>query len=115
MAMGSHLGLTLANLSMGHREKVWLDSSESHSVRFYRRYVDDIFCVFENESDAITFLYFLNSRHPNLQFTTLLRCFGRTLGKRHHQSFQEKHVCRTADEFFIVSILFHIRKVWSVR
>ena len=67
--MGFPLGPALANLFMGHHEKLWLKSPDGHSVKFYRRYVDDIFYVFDNENDAITFLDFLNSRHPNLQFT----------------------------------------------
>ena len=31
--------------------------------------MDNIFCVFENEHQALTFLDFLNSQHPNLNFT----------------------------------------------
>ena len=31
--------------------------------------MDDIFCISENEHQALTFLDFLNSQHPNLNFT----------------------------------------------
>ena len=37
--------------------------------KFYKRYVDDIFAVFENESEAQLFLDYLNTRHPNIKFT----------------------------------------------
>ena len=36
---------------------------------FYRRYVDDIFCVFDNENDAKLFFDFINSQHPNIKLT----------------------------------------------
>ena len=36
---------------------------------FYRRYVDDIFCVFDNENDAKLFFDFISSQHPNITFT----------------------------------------------
>ena len=35
----------------------------------YRRYVDDTFCLFHSEHDAILFFDFINSRHPNIRFT----------------------------------------------
>ena len=36
---------------------------------FFRGYVDDIFAVFESQSDATTFHSYLNTRHENIQFT----------------------------------------------
>ena len=36
---------------------------------FYRRYVDDTFCAFEREEDAVSFNSYINSQHPNIQFT----------------------------------------------
>ena len=38
-------------------------------LHFYRRYVDDIFAVFDKKEDALKFLDYLNSRHPNIKFT----------------------------------------------
>ena len=67
--MGSPLGPTLANLFMGYYEQKWLESDHGRHFKFYRRYVDDIFCLFENEHQAQTFLDFLNIQHPNLKFT----------------------------------------------
>ena len=38
-------------------------------ISFYCRYVDDTFCVFNKEQDAMLFLDYLNTRHPNIRFT----------------------------------------------
>ena len=37
--------------------------------RLYRRYVDDIFCVFSNNIDYLAYLDILNNLHPNISFT----------------------------------------------
>ena len=37
--------------------------------RFYRRYVDDTFVLFENQEQCDEFLTYLNSKHPNIRFT----------------------------------------------
>ena len=53
-------------------EKTFLSSSRVNlmlGILFYRRYVDDIFCLFHTESDALLFFDFINSRHPNIRFT----------------------------------------------
>ena len=65
--MGSPLGPTLANLFLGHLEQNWL--SQKFSPILYKRYVDDIFCIFENEIHSNMFLDFINQQHQNLQFT----------------------------------------------
>ena len=71
VTMGSPLGPTLANLFMGHHERRWLDefAELNGNILFYRRYVDDIFAVFDSESDAMIFLDFLNKQHPCIKFT----------------------------------------------
>ena len=69
LAMGSPLGPALANLFMGYYEKKWLNSEESSPVLFYKRYVDDIFCLFKCDTDAEHLLNFLNRQHPNIKFT----------------------------------------------
>ena len=38
-------------------------------ILFYRRYVNDTFCLFHAEHDAILFFDYINSRHPNIRFT----------------------------------------------
>ena len=46
VAMGSPLGPALANLFMGYYEQKWLESDQGRLVKFYCRYVDDIFLSF---------------------------------------------------------------------
>ena len=71
VAMGSPLGPTLANLFMGHHEKNWIDQFPQNKGKliFYRRYIDDIFAVFNTSDEANEFLVYLNSRHGSIKFT----------------------------------------------
>ena len=64
--MGSPLGPALANLLVNYHEKKWLQEFE---FLLYKRYVDDIFCLFGNENDAEILFEFLNCRHKNVKFT----------------------------------------------
>ena len=68
VAMGSPLGPVLANLFIAVKEKDWLESCEN-PPSFYRRYVDDIFCLMKSEDEANSFLVYLNAKHPNIKFT----------------------------------------------
>ena len=54
---------------MGHHETLWLENVQGSVMLFYRRYVDDTFCLFHSEHDAITSFDYINSRHPNIRFT----------------------------------------------
>ena len=67
--MGSPLAPILANLFMGHYEKIWIENYKNTKPEFYRRYVDDVFCLFENKSQAIDFFHFINNQHENIKFT----------------------------------------------
>lgn len=69
VAMGSPLGPVLANLFMGFHERNWLKDYKSNGPSYYRRYVDDIFAVFDCKDDALNFFEYLNSRHPNITFS----------------------------------------------
>ena len=69
VAMGSPLAPVLANLFLGHYENIWLNNYQGPSVQFYRRYVDDTFCLFNDERHALLFFNFLNSQHLNIKFT----------------------------------------------
>ena len=69
VAMGSPLAPVLANLFMGHHEKIWLEQYRDSEVLFYRRYVDDTFCLFHSEHDATVFFNYINKQHPNIHFT----------------------------------------------
>ena len=67
--MGSPLAPVLANLFMGHHEKMWLENFQGSEILCYRRYVDDTFCLFHSEHDADSLHFSINSRHPNIRFT----------------------------------------------
>ena len=69
MAMGSPLAPVLANFFMGHYERLWLEKYTGTQVLYYRRYVDDIICCFQNSHDAEMFFQYLNKCHPNIKFT----------------------------------------------
>ena len=58
VAMGSSLGPALVNLFMGYHEQKWLQSLEECELILYRRYVDDIICIFNSESDTDKYLFF---------------------------------------------------------
>ena len=55
VAMGSPLGPVLANLFMSFYDKEWLKEFNFCKVLLYRRYVDDIICLFNCEVDAMKF------------------------------------------------------------
>lgn len=59
----------LANLFMGHHERIWLENYKASSSWFYRRHVDDNVCLFDTEHDATLFFDYINDRHPNKHFT----------------------------------------------
>ena len=54
---------------MGYHEKKWLQEFDKGKVFMYKRYVDDIFCMFRNENNAENFFEFLNCWHKNIKFT----------------------------------------------
>ena len=78
VAIGSPLAPVLANLFLGHHEGLWLNTNKGPPVHLYRRYVDDTFCLFNNEHEALLFLQHLNSQHDNIRFT-MEKEFNRTL------------------------------------
>ena len=67
--MGSPLGSVLANLFMGYHEANWLQVFKDCEIILYRRYVDDIICLFNSQSGADKFYEFLNKQHPHIKFT----------------------------------------------
>ena len=69
VAMGSSLGPVLANLFMSVNEKEWIGDYVTSPILFYKRYVDDIFCLVQNELEAENVLGYLNIKHPNIKFT----------------------------------------------
>ena len=70
VAMGSPLGPTLANLFLCHYENIWLDNCPiNFRPVYYKRYVDDIFMLFDDAKHVNKFMRYLNSRHPNIEFS----------------------------------------------
>ena len=70
VVMGSPLGPTLANAFLSHYEKNWLERCPQEIKHlFYRRYVDNIFVLFEFQDKLIKFRDYINSCHPNMSFS----------------------------------------------
>jgi hypothetical protein len=68
--MGSPLGPLFANIFLSLHEKSWLaDCPSAFKPIFYPRYVDDFFLIFTSRDHVTPFLSYLNSKHPNIQFT----------------------------------------------
>ena len=70
VAMGSPLGPSLANIFLCHHEKYWLENCpRQFSPEYYRRFVDDIFILFQDKDQVNKFDKYLNSRHIKMNFT----------------------------------------------
>ena len=117
-SMGSPTGPVLANAFLCHHEQLWLDNCPStFKPKYYRRYVDDTFVLFENQEQCNEFLTYLNSKHPNIKFTRELEVnssisFLDILIKRDNNAFvtslfRKKHFYRPWYKLFqLLSILF---------
>ena len=55
VAMGSPLGPTIANIFMSNFEEKVFDSYDGNLPIFYRRYIDDVFAVFNDYDDCQLF------------------------------------------------------------
>jgi hypothetical protein len=75
VAMGSPLGPLLANVFVGHYEKLLF--SRIPTPLIYLRYVDDTFVLFKSSQDIENFHSELNNLHANLKFTKELEREGR--------------------------------------
>ena len=91
--MGSPLGLTMANVFLSFYEMKWIEQcpDEFKSV-FYRRYVDDIFVLFESAEHLSKFHAYLHTCHPNMSFSFEQELNGKL-------SFPEVEVSRQQDKF----------------
>ena len=61
--MGSPLAPIPANIFMGYQKKDWIEKAQVAKPIFYKRYVDDIFTVFESELDTKTFHIYQTQKH----------------------------------------------------
>ena len=91
VAMGSPLGPALANIFLCYDETTWLKNcSKSFKPVYYKRYVDDIFVLFEKPEQVLWFVNYTNKRHINTKFsfeTEKDNCF----------SFLNVKICREKD------------------
>ena len=61
---------TLANIFLCHYEREWLEQCPiDFKPTIYRRYVDDTFALFRSDFNPDSFLNFINTQHPNINFT----------------------------------------------
>ena len=68
--MESPLGPTMANVFLSFYETKWLEQCPNEfKPVFYRRYVDDIFVLFESAEHLSKFHAYFNTRHPNISFS----------------------------------------------
>ena len=71
VAMGSPLGPTLANIFLGYHENNWLNECPiEFKPIYYRRYVDDLFLLFDSPDHLDSFKRYMNNQHPNINFTS---------------------------------------------
>ena len=70
MAMGSSLGPVMANVFLSFYEINWLEQCpKEFKPDSYRRYVDDIFVLFESAEYLCKFRNYFNTCHPNMCFS----------------------------------------------
>ena len=70
VAMGSPLGRTLANIFLCYYKSNWLeDSPKDFKPVYYKRYVDDIFVLFNKTEHAQFLLEHRNKKHKNMKFS----------------------------------------------
>ena len=93
MAMGAHLGPTLGNEFLAYQEKNWLEYCPvEYRPLYYRRYVDDIFVLFNSAEHLKRFYSYLNSRHLNISLTMENK-------KDNRMSFIDVNIIREKDKF----------------
>ena len=75
--MGGCISPTLANIFLCHHETMWLEECPlAFKPVFYRRYVDDTFVLFREQSHIKLFLDYLNEKHQRIKFTVEIEKHG---------------------------------------
>ena len=69
VSMGSPVAPALANIFMNHIENRISEFTGAKPI-YYKRYVDDIFLIFEFKEQIESFHTYMNNLHPNIVFTT---------------------------------------------
>jgi len=68
VSMGSPIAPAMADIFMNHLERNIVNYS-GVKPSLYKRYVDDIFLIFENQENVSPFLHFMNNLHSKIKFT----------------------------------------------
>ena len=69
-AIGTKLAPTYANIFMGKLESMILKDFKGRPPEFWKRYIDDIICLFcGSEEELLTFLKHISSYHSTIKFT----------------------------------------------
>ena len=67
--MGLPLGPTMANVFLSYYQVKWLEQCpKEFKPVLYRRYVDDIFVLFESAEHLSKFRDYFSTCHPNMSF-----------------------------------------------
>ena len=70
VAIGFPLGPSLTNAFLAHYEHIWLnDCPDEFKSVYCKRYVDDIFVLFQSPHHLEKFNEYLNKEHANVKFT----------------------------------------------
>ena len=93
VAMGSPLGPILANIFLSHHEEILLNKCLiKFKPSFHRRYIDDIFVLFESSESADSFREYMSSKHQNINFTVKNENVGSL-------SYLDVKICRKNGKF----------------
>ena len=93
VAMGSPLGPTFANIFLCHHETTWLKNCpKAFKPVYYKRYVDDVFVLFEKPEQVSRFVNYMNKRHKNIKYSFETE-------KDNSFSFLDVKICREKDKF----------------
>ena len=69
--MGSPLSPILANAFLCHFEKKWLSGCPQEFLPIvFKRFVDDVFVTFLRRTQLSEFVFYMNTKHPNIKFTS---------------------------------------------
>ena len=91
--MGSPLDPILANVHLSHHEENWLNKSLiEFKPSFYRRYIEDIFVIFESPESAVSNREHISSKHKNINFIIEEENISLL-------SFLDVKICRRNDKF----------------
>ena len=93
VTMGSPLGPILANIFLSHHKENWLNECPiEFKPSFYRKYVDDIFVLFESPESAHSFRRYMSCKHQSISFTVEQENIGSL-------SFLDVKICRKNGKF----------------